>query len=179
MHHRVRHRGNFWHFHAIHHSQRDLNQFTDLRLHFVDLLVAYTVLTIPMFALQIAPASILAIGFLMAAYARFVHSNVRATLGPFGYIFVSPQFHRIHHSIEARHQDRNFGNIFSFWDRFFGTLHGATDEYPETGVAGIDYSTTGLFGGMARQLIDPFARLMNGSSASTDRAPREDRLPAD
>jgi sterol desaturase/sphingolipid hydroxylase (fatty acid hydroxylase superfamily) len=179
VHHRVRHTGIFWHFHAIHHSQRELNQFTDLRLHFVDILVAYTVLTIPMFALRIAPAEILAVGFLMAAYSRFEHSNVRATFGPLGYVFVSPQFHRIHHSIEVRHQDRNFGNIFSIWDRLFGTLYAATDEYPETGVVGMDFSTTGPVRAIAQQLVDPFRRIRNGWNATADRAPREDRPPTD
>lgn len=50
---------------------------------------------------------------------------------------VTPQFHRVHHSIEPEHQDRNFGVVLSVWDRIFGTMHRDYDVYPATGVEGL------------------------------------------
>jgi hypothetical protein len=60
---------------------------------------------------------------------------VKANLGPLRYLLVTPQSHRVHHSIEARHADRNFGVILSVWDRLFGTQWQGADEYPECGSA--------------------------------------------
>jgi sterol desaturase/sphingolipid hydroxylase (fatty acid hydroxylase superfamily) len=45
------------------------------------------------------------------------------------YVLVTPQFHRVHHSIEPRHRDRNFGLTFSIWDHLFGTQYRGYDEY--------------------------------------------------
>ncbi len=164
-HHRVRHRFTvLWHFHIIHHSQRQLNLFTDVRVHFVEYLVAQTLIFIPMFMLSLSPFAILGVGIATSWYTRFIHANVRTNLGPLRHLLVTPQFHRIHHSIEPRHQDHNFGVILTVWDRLFGTLYPAYDEYPATGVSEIVFapktrSLAGWLGDYGRQLLFPFRAL--------------------
>ena len=140
IHHWIRHRGMLWHFHAVHHSQRELNQFTDLRFHFVDQLMAYAITAVPLFALQMGSSGIMAVGLVLTVHGRFIHANIRTNLGPLRHVFVSPQFHRIHHSIEPEHQEKNFGGLLTCWDRMFGTLYPHYDEYPATGVAGIEFA---------------------------------------
>ncbi|NNE09772.1 MAG: sterol desaturase family protein, partial [Gemmatimonadetes bacterium] len=54
--------------------------------------------------------------------------------GPLRYVFVTPQSHRIHHSTREEHLDKNFGVIFSFWDRLFRTQVEDADTYPKTGI---------------------------------------------
>ncbi|MGH7719383.1 MAG: sterol desaturase family protein [Gemmatimonadaceae bacterium] len=140
FHHWVRHKVKaFWHFHAIHHAQRELNVFTELRVHTGEYLIAETLVFIPMFAFGLPALAVMGVGSIRWWYTRFIHANIRTNLGPLKYVLVTPQSHRVHHSIEARHQDKNFGVVLSVWDRMFGTLHANYDEYPATGVAGLDF----------------------------------------
>lgn len=140
LHHFVRHKVRWlWHFHVIHHSQTEMNLFTDLRVHFAEYLVAHALTFLPLFALNLTPFAIMGVGLFTLWYNRFIHTNVRTNLGPLKHILVTPQYHRVHHSIETRHYDKNFGVLFTVWDRVFGTLHAGYDEYPATGVAGVDF----------------------------------------
>lgn len=139
--HWIRHKVRpFWHFHAIHHSQRELNTFTDLRIHSGDYLIAETLAFFPMLLFGVPALAVMGVGGLRMWYARFVHANIRANFGPLKHVFVTPQYHRIHHSIEPRHQDKNFGSILTVWDRMFGTMNRNYDEYPATGVIGLEFN---------------------------------------
>lgn len=138
FHHWLRHKVPlFWKFHAVHHAQRELNAFTDARFHPLDLLVAQTVAFLPFFVLggqlkdRVGDAALIAL--FLTWLPRFYHANVRGRFGPLRYVFVTPQSHRVHHSALPEHADRNFGVIFSVWDRLFRT-HCDADVYPPTGV---------------------------------------------
>src|SRR5262249_49555733 len=120
---------------AVHHSQRELNFFTDFRYHALEYLVRSTVLVIPFLLLKIDTPTILVFAVLQRWHTRFYHGNIRTNLGPLRYLLVTPQSHRIHHSIESRHFNKTFGSIFSIWDYLFGTQHRGYDEYPRTGIA--------------------------------------------
>jgi len=138
--HWIRHKVRpFWHFHSIHHSQRELNAFTDLRTHSAEYFIAETLAFVPMLALGVPPLAVMGVGGFRMWYARFVHANIGTNLGPLKHILVTPQYHRVHHSIEPAHQDKNFASLFTVWDRIFGTLHRNYDEYPATGVAGVEF----------------------------------------
>jgi sterol desaturase/sphingolipid hydroxylase (fatty acid hydroxylase superfamily) len=125
----------FWVFHAVHHSQKQMNMFTDLRIHFVEYLVARAIEVIPLLMLNLNFELAFWIVLLRGSLTNFYHGNIRANLGPLKYILVTPQSHRIHHSREPQHQDMNFGVTFTIWDRLFGTLWTDYEEYPHTGVA--------------------------------------------
>lgn len=129
-----------WKLHALHHSQRELNFFTDFRYHPLEYIVRHTFVTVPFIFLRIDPPVIVAIAILKDWYSRFYHGNIRTNLGLFRYMLVTPQSHRIHHSIEARHRDLNFGALFSFWDFLFRTQYKGYEEYPATGVEGDKFS---------------------------------------
>ncbi len=136
FHHWVRHRiPVLWRFHAVHHSQRQMNLFTDLRYHPAEYLVTVTLVALPMFVLQQAFPIVFAYSMFVQWYTKFYHANIRIGLGPLRHLLVTPQSHRIHHSIEPRHQDTNFGVIFSVWDRLLGTAYRGPVEYPSTGIA--------------------------------------------
>jgi sterol desaturase/sphingolipid hydroxylase (fatty acid hydroxylase superfamily) len=137
LHHLLRHKVMlFWHFHAVHHSQRDINLFTDLRVHPIDWLIVAGVSFIPFSSLRVNIALESFAGWYMFGlwYARFYHSNIKTNLGILRYIMVTPQSHRIHHSRKKEHQNKNYGAIFSIWDHLFGTQYQNYDEYPETGI---------------------------------------------
>jgi len=135
-HHFIRHKVSvFWHFHTIHHSQREMNLFTDLRVHVAERIIALTLTFIPLAMLGIGPPTDLYVAVGLNWYTRVYHANLRTNYGILKHVLVTPQSHRIHHSIEQRHQDKNFGVIFTIWDRMFGTLYSNYAEYPETGIA--------------------------------------------
>ena len=63
------------------------------------------------------------------------HANLRLNFGIFIPLISGPQWHRIHHSIEPEHQDKNFAAFFPFIDIIFGTYYRPQkDEYPDTGL---------------------------------------------
>jgi sterol desaturase/sphingolipid hydroxylase (fatty acid hydroxylase superfamily) len=126
----------FWEFHKIHHSQVHLNYFSTMRLHPLDLIVNALIRFLPfsLLGLQMAvPAFIGWIAF-QRFYEMVVHSNLRTNMGWLRYLLVTPQSHRIHHSMNREHLDSNFGNIFSIWDFLFGTQIRDYTVYPATGV---------------------------------------------
>jgi sterol desaturase/sphingolipid hydroxylase (fatty acid hydroxylase superfamily) len=158
FHHWVRHKVRpFWHFHVVHHSQREMNLFTDLRVHSVEYMISLAITIVPLLAFQLSVNTIMGIGVLMIWYTRLYHANIRSNFGPLKYVLVTPQSHRIHHSIEPRHRDRNFGVILTVWDRMFGTLYPSYDEYPRTGVEGVEFRT-GLRG-FFTEFLYPFRML--------------------
>ncbi len=135
LHHWLRHKVKvLWVFHSIHHSQRQMNMFTDLRVHVFEHFVAKPIAMLPLFMLGLDVEPVLWVALIREYYPRIYHANLRTNLGFLRYILVTPQSHRIHHSDEPRHQDRNFGVLFSVWDRLFGTQWRNYDEYPATGI---------------------------------------------
>jgi sterol desaturase/sphingolipid hydroxylase (fatty acid hydroxylase superfamily) len=137
FHHLLRHKVIlFWCFHTVHHSQRDMNLFTDLRVHPVERFIETGLAFIPFLSLRtdVALASLSGWFLFGSWYARVYHSNIKTNLGMLRYILVTPQSHRIHHSQRKEHQDKNFGAIFSIWDNLFGTQYRNYEEYPETGL---------------------------------------------
>ena len=124
--HRLSHRVWFlWLLHSIHHSQPALTAFTNFRFHLGDVLFR-TLVQFPFFVLLGSPTLAgLPLPWL-AVWASVLleglaHCDLPWRFGALGGLLVSPAFHRIHHSVEARHHDRNFGIAFSVWDRLFGT----------------------------------------------------------
>ena len=136
FHHWVRHKVRWlWYFHEIHHSQREMNPFTDLRYHFVEYLVTRAISAIPMFSLGFDAPTFVAWELGRTWFTRMYHSNIRTNLGRLRFVLVTPQSHRIHHSASPEHRDKNFGVLLSVWDRIFGTHYeGGDGEYPLTGV---------------------------------------------
>jgi sterol desaturase/sphingolipid hydroxylase (fatty acid hydroxylase superfamily) len=166
FHHFVRHKVRvFWVFHAVHHSQRQLNMFTDRRVHFMEYLVTRPIVYVPMMVLGLPIEQAFWVGFTTECYTRFYHANVRTNFGPLRHILVTPQSHRIHHSADPRHKDKNFGVIFSIWDRLFGTLWREYDEYPDTGIEDVRFPHEKAGGWLSpvssyvQQIVYPFRAL--------------------
>ncbi len=169
LHHWVRHKVRLlWHFHAVHHSQREMNLFTDARLHPVDRIVMTTFLVIPFNLFMIHPSNHALIAFLLMWYARVYHANIRTNYGFLKHLMVTPQSHRIHHSILPEHADKNFGALLTIWDRVFGTLHKNYDEYPETGIADeefpSEYAPRSVLNTWFAQFAYPFRMIFRRSS---------------
>lgn len=163
--HYVRHKVSFlWHFHTVHHSQRDLNFFTEYRVHPLDDVFALVIGAIPTLIVEPSSVTVAAIVWARHWHTRLYHANIRTDFGWLRYVLVTPQSHRVHHSIEARHQDKNFGLTFSIWDHLFGTQHRGYDEYPETGVRGAEPTT------LVAQLLYPFKQVARSALPASRQA---------
>jgi sterol desaturase/sphingolipid hydroxylase (fatty acid hydroxylase superfamily) len=127
-----------WVQHEFHHSDEHMNATTGQRHHWLDLLLVTALINAPVFYLFAPSAEVATLAiFFSGIHAHFQHINARMDFGRgwFSQILGSPQFHRIHHSKEPSHLDRNFAGNFPVWDLLFGTYyHAAANEYPETGL---------------------------------------------
>jgi sterol desaturase/sphingolipid hydroxylase (fatty acid hydroxylase superfamily) len=139
--HYVRHKNQLmWEFHKIHHSQVQLNYFSTRRLHPLDLFANSLIRFLPwtLLGLNVAIPGYLIWTTFLRLFEMFVHSNIRTNLGPLRFVIVTPQTHRIHHSLRPEHVDRNFGNFLSIWDFMFHTQSMDFDVYPALGVSDTD-----------------------------------------
>ncbi len=114
----------FWRFHRVHHSDRDLDVTTALRFHPIEILLSMGV-KIGLVYLIGAPAlGVLAFEVILNGTAMFNHANfsLPAKIEPWvRRILVTPDMHRVHHSIHRAEHDSNYGFALSLWDRLFGT----------------------------------------------------------
>ena len=121
--HRVR---LLWRFHELHHSQEDMSVLTVFRTHPL-IHVSYLVALIPGIVLLANGALSTTLLVVYAAIVAFAHSNTNLGFGPLGRIFVSPNFHRIHHQLNGP-QDVNLGFALTIWDQLFHRAVFPTEE---------------------------------------------------
>lgn len=167
--HWVRHRfGVTWVFHALHHSQSEMNLLSESRLHIVDWLVSRFVGAAILTALAIEQEKIIDYELVLLSYTRLYHANIRSNFGPLGLVFVSPQYHRVHHAMDPRYHHKNYAVILTLWDRVFGTYCPERNVYPETGVPDPDFPLEARANGFnllttpLRQFIYPFEQIRDG-----------------
>ncbi len=129
-----------WRIHELHHTERSLNVTTASRHHWLEETLRPLVVAFPLgLILQIEPSKFLFVGFAMSAWPYFIHSNLRLNLGKLSHVLVGPQYHRVHHSIEPQHWNRNFAAFSPLWDYLFGTVYiPRRDEFPATGLTDRD-----------------------------------------
>lgn len=126
--HNAQHKAPFlWRFHRVHHSDPNLNASSILRFHPVDVALSqclFQIVWIPL--MGISMTSFVLYGCIALPLLVFQHSNIRFPdwLEKYGrYVFSTPGWHKIHHSDEQLYTDSHYGDVFTFWDRIFGTHH--------------------------------------------------------
>jgi sterol desaturase/sphingolipid hydroxylase (fatty acid hydroxylase superfamily) len=150
--HRLFHRGRLWRFHAIHHSSRDVDWLSSVRLHPVNDVLTKLAQVVPFVLLGFAPAVLAGYAPFLTFHALLLHANLPWTFGPLRYVVSSPAFHRWHHTTEAEGLDKNFAGLFPFIDVVFGTFHMPQGRRPERfGILDDDVPP-----GLLRQLAYPF-----------------------
>jgi sterol desaturase/sphingolipid hydroxylase (fatty acid hydroxylase superfamily) len=125
-----------WRFHELHHSQEDMNVLTVFRTHPL-IHVSYLIALVPgivLLANGVLPITLLVI---YGGVVAFAHSNTNLGFGPLGRIFVSPNYHRIHHQLNGP-QDVNLGFALTIWDQLFHRAVFPTEETirTDTGLPG-------------------------------------------
>ena len=125
--HRAQHRFEpWWQLHALHHSQRNMNYWSDNRNHLLDDLLRDALMALLALFLGASPAQYLGLVVLTRMLQSLQHANLRWRFGAVGErLLVSPSFHRRHHGIGVGHEGHargcNFAVLLPVWDVLFGT----------------------------------------------------------
>lgn len=117
-----------WASHVVHHSSEEFNLSVALRQSFVRN-IGIGFFYLPLALLGFPVESYLIIDVLNRTYQFWVHTRTIGKLPAwFEYVFVTPSHHRVHHAMNPEYIDRNYGGVFIFWDRIFGTFCEETKE---------------------------------------------------
>jgi sterol desaturase/sphingolipid hydroxylase (fatty acid hydroxylase superfamily) len=114
----------FWRFHRVHHADRDMDVTTGFRFHPVEILASMGLKVGLVYLLGPSALAVLLFELLLSATSLFNHANL-ALPAPLDralrLVLVTPDMHRVHHSIRREEHDSNYGFCLSLWDRIFRT----------------------------------------------------------
>ncbi|MBZ0130271.1 MAG: sterol desaturase family protein [Rhodobacteraceae bacterium] len=114
----------FWRFHRVHHADRDFDVTTALRFHPVEILASMLVKIGVVYLIGPAALAVILFEIILNGTAMFNHANIRlpqALDRVVRLVLVTPDMHRIHHSVHRAEHDSNYGFALSLWDRILGT----------------------------------------------------------
>ena len=166
-----------WRLHRMHHTDLDFDVTTALRFHPLEIVLSMLIKLVLVTLLGVPAVAVMLFEVILNATAMFNHGNVglpRRLDRALRWILVTPDMHRVHHSIRPEETDSNFGFNLPWWDRLFGTYR----DQPRDGHAGMtigleyfrDRRATRLYG----LLLQPF---LNPTSGSTPAPTPSNPLP--
>jgi sterol desaturase/sphingolipid hydroxylase (fatty acid hydroxylase superfamily) len=122
IYHRMSHRVRFlWAIHMSHHSSEEMNFAVSFRQAWLGPVSKIPFfMTLPLMGLD--PTIIAIAGVVSTLWGIVGHTQIINKLGPIEWIFNTPSHHRVHHGSNEQYIDKNYGNLFIIWDRFFGTF---------------------------------------------------------
>lgn len=136
--HRLSHKSNLiWRFHKIHHSDMDMDSTTAFRFHPFDNIGLIMTEMTTAFIFGYGTETIVVYFLIYLPLLFMQHTNLKFPNWfekTFEYIFATANFHRIHHSYPQHLTDSNYGAVFSFWDRLFGTYKQVSPEQLQLGL---------------------------------------------
>ena len=126
-----------WRLHALHHSDTDLDVTTAIRHHPAEALVQGLCDAALALMFGFSPQAVLLYGGVVLVVQIFHHGNVvlPARLRWLSYWLITPDIHRLHHSMAYAENNSNFGNLVPLWDRWFGTLRQKPDGEFQVGLS--------------------------------------------
>jgi sterol desaturase/sphingolipid hydroxylase (fatty acid hydroxylase superfamily) len=125
-----------WRLHRVHHADLDFDVTTGARFHPLEIILSMLIKLATIVVLGPPVLAVVIFEVLLNATAMFNHSNVRLPLGidrVLRWIVVTPDMHRVHHSVEDDEANSNFGFNLPWWDRLFGTYR----DQPRAGHEGM------------------------------------------
>lgn len=168
-----------WRFHKVHHADRDLDVTSGARFHPVEAIIsmAYKLLCIAL----IGPASLAVFLFevVLNAASMFNHANVRLPLGmdrALRLFIVTPDMHRVHHSVIERETNSNYSFFLTIWDRMFRTYMAQPEKGHDGMTIGLSEYQDSKPANLFWSLLVPFARKQSpetktGSNSIEERRP--------
>lgn len=125
-----------WRIHRVHHSDEDLDATSAVRFHPLEIVLSIFIKALAVILLGAPVVLVVVFEAVVNGSALFNHANFRLPLGLdkwLRYLLVTPDMHRVHHSVIHRETDSNYGFALSIWDRMFRTYN----DQPEKGHEGM------------------------------------------
>lgn len=129
-----------WRVHRMHHLDLDFDVTTGIRFHPIEIVLSIVIKFGAVIILGAPALAIIIFQILLNGTSMFNHGNIRMPLWLdriIRMVIVTPDMHRVHHSIIVNETNSNFGFNFSFWDRLFGTYRAQPDEGHQKMTIGI------------------------------------------
>ncbi|WP_246180578.1 sterol desaturase family protein [Marinobacter changyiensis] len=150
-----------WRLHRMHHADLEFDVTTGLRFHPIEIILSMAIKLTMVLALGAPVLAVVIFEVLLNATAMFNHGNVRLPLRLDRYLrlfVVTPDMHRVHHSVIVRETDSNFGFNLPWWDRLFGTYRAQPEKGHLGMTIGIEDFRTVQDLRLDRMLMQPFRR---------------------
>lgn len=147
-----------WRLHRMHHADQAIDVTTGLRFHPIEILMSMGVKFAVVLALGPPAVAVLVFEVILNATAMFNHSNVRIPLNidrVLRLFVVTPDMHRVHHSIDRAETDSNYGFNLPWWDRLLGTYTAQPRKGHEDMTIGIEQFRTVRDQWLDKMLIQP------------------------
>lgn len=154
-----------WRLHRMHHADLDFDVTTGLRFHPGEIILSMIIKFAAIAVLGAPPVAVLLFEIILASTAMFNHSNLRLGLGLdalLRLVVVTPDMHRVHHSIVREETDSNFGFNVPWWDRLFGTYRAQPAAGHEAMQIGLPTFRSESDLRIDRMLVQPFAGTARG-----------------
>lgn len=113
-----------WMVHLVHHTDHKVDTTTANRHHPIESVIRFTFTLFGVFVVGTPIALVFLYQSMSLVFTQFTHANIKMSKGfdkVLSYVIVSPDMHKTHHHYRLPYTDSNYGNIFSIWDRLFGT----------------------------------------------------------
>ena len=151
----------FWRIHRMHHADTGFDVTTALRFHPIEIVLSMFWKALIIIALGAPPLAVLVFEIVLNGSSMFNHANIN--LPPridlvLRKIIVTPDMHRVHHSVERRETDSNYGFNFAFWDRLFHTYNAQPAAGHHEIEIGLPLSRLGQPANLLWSLLLPFRR---------------------
>ena len=151
-----------WMIHLVHHSDHHVDTTTANRHHPLESLIRFTFTLIGVFMIGANIGMVMLYQSISLISTQFNHANIKLPKKVdlfLSYFFVSPDMHKTHHHYRLPFTDSNFGNIFSIWDRLFGTYKAFSREKLVYGVdVFFDEDANGKIGALLKQPFQPYSK---------------------
>jgi sterol desaturase/sphingolipid hydroxylase (fatty acid hydroxylase superfamily) len=150
-----------WRIHRVHHADPDLDVTTSLRFHPMETIIGLITDALVIVVLGVPALAVVLYRLARVTASTLVHGNVRVPAGVDAFlrlIIVTPDMHRIHHSVLEREQGRNLSGGLCWWDRLFGTYVAAPASDYRTMALGLTGYPERRASSLRAALADPFAK---------------------
>jgi sterol desaturase/sphingolipid hydroxylase (fatty acid hydroxylase superfamily) len=167
-----------WRLHKVHHADRDFDVTTGLRFHPIEIFLSTGIKIVAIALLGAPPVAVLIFEVLLNATAMFNHGNVslpRPIDRLLRWFVVTPDMHRIHHSVIIQETNSNYGFNLPWWDYLFGTYRARPAKgYQGMTIGLLEYQETLRVAQLPWMLLLPFDR--QADSASPPSRPWEEKV---
>ena len=149
----------FWKFHRMHHTDLDFDTTTALRFHPIEIAISVFLKILVVLILGPPVLAVLLFEILLNATAMFNHGNIKLPLSldkMLRTVLVTPDMHRVHHSIASVETNSNFGFNLPWWDRLFNTYQAQPEAGHDDMRIGLPQFPEAKELGYLRMLVQPF-----------------------